>query len=457
IDRIRRLHRELGIGSIAELEAAARNGRLQSVKGWGPAFQNKVLQSIALSRATSGRHIHRASIAMEYVRSDLLAAHPKWTVFPAGELRRGCELVSKLVLVAVDPHRAAKMSRRTVGDEVILHIASPQLLGAALLLATGSEDHIAALRKLARARNLTLDDGGLRSASRIVASETEEEIYAALGLPFIPPELRESGREIALALQGKLATLVAQEHIHGVLHAHTDQSDGADSLEDMARAAHERGYGYLGLTDHSQTAHYAGGLKAGEVSQQQRAIDAINRRLGSIFHVFKGIESDILADGSLDYEEKVLKTFDLIVASVHSRFRMSREEQTARIVKAVENPYTTILGHVTGRLLLRRPGYDLDVEKVLAACAARGVAVEINANPWRLDLDWRWCQRALDLGCMLSINPDAHATEEIDNIRWGVLMARKGAVPKDRVLNSLSTGAFAAYLRDRKRRAARSR
>jgi DNA polymerase (family 10) len=189
---------------------------------------------------------------------------------------------------------------------------------------------------------------------------------------------------------------------------------------------------------------------------QQAAIDALNRRLGSSFHVFKGIESDILADGSLDYDEQVLRTFDLIIASVHSRFWLNREEQTARIVKAVENPHTTILGHVTGRLLQKRPGYELDMEKVLGACAEHGVAVEINANPWRLDLDWRWCQRALELGCMLSINPDAHATHEIDNVRWGVLMARKGAVPKDRVLNSLGTEDFAAYLRERKRRAAES-
>jgi DNA polymerase (family 10) len=455
-DRIRKLHRELGIGSLAELEAAAHSGRLRSIKGWGPSFQTKVLQSIEMSRAASGRHIHRASIAMEYAQSDLARAHPGWTICQAGELRRGCELVHKLVLVAMDPSHSEKTRTAEVSHEVTLHIASRNLFGAALLLATGSEGHLAALRKLALSKQLTLDERGLHSSRRVVASETEEEIYTALELPFIPPELRESGNEISLALQGKLAELITQQHMQGVLHAHTEQSDGADSLEDMAEAAKEKGYAYLGLTDHSQTAHYAGGLKTSEVYEQQRAIDALNRRFGSSFHVFKGIESDILADGSLDYDEKVLRTFDLIIASVHSRFRVNSEEQTARIVKAVENPYTTILGHVTGRLLLRRPGYELDMEKVLGACAVHGVAVEINANPWRLDLDWRWCQRALELGCMLSINPDAHATHEIDNTRWGVLVARKGAVPKDRVLNCLDTKDFTAYLRERKRRAAES-
>jgi DNA polymerase (family 10) len=190
----------------------------------------------------------------------------------------------------------------------------------------------------------------------------------------------------------------------------------------------------------------AGGLKVEEVAAQQRAIERLNKRYGAQFHVFKGIESDILGDGSLDYPEEVLASFDLVIASIHSKFRMSREEQTDRIIKAVENPYTTILGHVTGRQLLRHPGYEVDMERVLRACAQHGVAIEINGHPWRLDMDWRWCERALELGCAFSINPDAHSTEEIDNIQWGVLMARKGAVPKERVLNALGRTEFRAHL-----------
>ena len=224
----------------------------------------------------------------------------------------------------------------------------------------------------------------------------------------------------------------------------------------MAQAAKSRGYAYLGLTDHSQTAHYAGGLKTDEVPAQQRQVDKLNKKLGSRFRVFKGIQSDILPDGSLDYPEDILNSFDLIFASVHSQFRMGPKEQTERIVRAVSNPHTSILGHVTGRQLLRRPGYEVDMERILRACADHGVAVEINANPWRLDLDWRWCVRGLELGCLFSINPDAHSTDEIDNIQWGVQMARKGTVPKDRVLNALSLPAFAAHLQERKARKTRN-
>ena len=259
-----------------------------------------------------------------------------------------------------------------------------------------------------------------------------------------------SGKEVRLALDEKLPKLVTEDDLRGVLHAHTTESDGSDNLEDMAEATRRRGYAYLGLTDHSQTAHYAGRLKVDEVAAQQRAVERLNKRYGAKFHVFKGIELDILGEGSLDYPDEVMATFDLVIASVHSRFRMGRQEQTDRIVKAVENPRTTILGHVTGRQLLRRPGYEVDMERILRACAQHGVAVEINAHPWRLDLDWRWCERALELGCLFSINPDAHSTGEIDNVRWGVLMARKGAVPKERVVNALGVEAFGAFLKRRK-------
>jgi DNA polymerase (family X) len=245
---------------------------------------------------------------------------------------------------------------------------------------------------------------------------------------------------------------VTQADLRGVLHAHTTESDGSDSLEDMAEATRQRGYAYLGLTDHSQTAHYAGGLKVEEVAAQQRAVDRLNKRYGATFRVFKGIESDILGDGSLDYPDEVLASFDLVIASVHSKFRMGRREQTDRIVRAVENPHTTILGHVTGRQLLRRAGYEVDMERILRACAQHGVAIEINAHPWRLDMDWRWSERALELGCQFSIDPDAHSTGEIDNVRWGVLMARKGAVPTDRVINALGLAEFDSFLKRRKPR-----
>jgi DNA polymerase (family X) len=454
-DRVRKLHETLGISSLDELEQAARSRRLAAQKGFGPAFQAKVLRGIELARTQAGRHIHRATIAMEHARQELIRSHPEWTtVTVAGELRRGCELIHALSVVAVDPrHQGVPRSIRT-GDEFTVHVTNRELSGVTLLLATGSEMHIEALRALAEKRGWTLDAAGLRNGTRLIAGDTEEGIYAALDLPFIAPELREGRDEVQRALAGQLPALVCQHDIQGVLHAHTLQSDGADTLEGMADAARNRGYAYLGMTDHSQSAHYARGLTVPEVLAQQREIEEVNQRCGSRFRVFKGIESDILADGSLDYSEDVLRSFDLIIASVHSRFRMNREEQTARMLKAIANPHTTILGHATGRLLLNRAGYDLDMDAVLTACAAHSVAVEINANPWRLDLDWRWCERAVQLGCLLSINPDAHSTEEIDNMKWGVLMARKGMVPKDRVLNALPKTQFEAHLSQRRRRAA---
>jgi DNA polymerase (family X) len=237
--------------------------------------------------------------------------------------------------------------------------------------------------------------------------------------------LREGRGEIALARERLIPKLVELEDIRGILHAHTDQSDGVDTLKQMAQATRERGYEYFGVADHSRSAHYAGGLSVDQIQQQHAEIDQVNATFDGRFRIFKGIESDILSDGSLDYPDDVLRQFDFIVASIHGQFRMDREKQTERLLRAAANPFVTILGHMTGRQLLRRPGYDVDVEKVLKACANHGVAVEINANPWRLDLDWRWHQRGLELGCMFSINPDAHSIAEIDLMRWGLAMARK--------------------------------
>jgi DNA polymerase (family X) len=307
--------------------------------------------------------------------------------------------------------------------------------GAALLHATGSEEHLAALRFLARECGYSLQADGLWDGPRPVAAETEADIYEALGLLFID-----------LARSSRLPVLVTDADIRGILHAHTDQSDGADTLERMAAAALERGYKYLGITDHSKSAHYVGGLSVEEIDQQHSEIDLINKQHGRRFRVLKGIESDILQDGSLDYPDEVLAKFDFVIASVHSRFRLDKAIQTQRVIKAVSNPFTTILGHPKGRQLLRRPGYEIDMPDVLRACSAHGVAVEVNANPWRLDLDWRWHAQALELGCMLSINPDAHSTSEIDLTHWGVEMARKGGVPKEKVLNCLSISQMGKHL-----------
>ena len=265
--------------------------------------------------------------------------------------------------------------------------------------------------------------------------------------------MREGRGEIERAIKGKLPKLVTDGDLCGILHCHTDASDGTETLEAMATATRKRGFQYFGVADHSKSAHYAGGLSVEQIEEQHREADGLNKSFGKDFQILKGIESDILADGSLDYPDKVLERFDFVVASIHGRFKLDRKAQTDRLLKAVSNPQTTILGHMTGRQLLRRLGYDIDVEKVLRACAKHGVAVEINAHPWRLDLDWRWHQKALDCGCIFSINPDAHSIRELDHMHWGVEMARKGGVSPDRVLNAMPLAKLQRHLRHRRRSA----
>jgi DNA polymerase (family 10) len=449
-DKVLKIYKDLGISSLDELEKAAKEDRLKPVKGLGAALQAKILQGIEIRRKGEGqRHLHRVArllgIVQEQLRRSKLSIEQ---VIPAGDFRRGCELVGDLAVVVDTPNLDGVPRKLVSSSQTSVWLTDKRRLGATLMLATGSQEHIAQLRELAARKKMTLDETGLRAGRKVVARK-EEEIYAALGLQFIEPELREGLGEIELAKKKELPRLVADADIRGILHAHTDRSDGADTLQIMAEATRRRGYAYFGVADHSQSAHYAGGLSLDEIVEQHAEIDRLNKQYGSQFRVLKGIESDILPDGSLDYPDDVLASFDFLVASVHSRFKLSRKEQTDRIVRAVSNPRTTILGHMTGRQLLRRPGYEVDVEKVLRACARHGVAVEINANPWRLDLDWRWHRKALDLGCLMSINPDAHSTSEIDLTHWGVEMARKGGVPKERVLNCLDLRQLLAYLEQR--------
>ena len=446
-EKVLALFRQLGIRSVPELEEAARAGTLAGAKGFGPAFAQKILQGIEAQKAAQGRrHMHRAAELLAQAEHRLLNAMPELNdITVAGDLRRGCELVGDMALVATT--RGASEVVRT--GEITLYLTEAARRGITLLLATGSATHVEQLRLVAEQKGYALDEGGLATSEGVVAG-SEKEIYAALGMPYIAPELREGAGEIELALAGSLPKLVTERDLRGILHAHTTQSDGADTLEDMAEAVRQRGYQYLGISDHSQSAHYAGGLKLPEIEAQQAAIDRLNAGYGGAFRILKGIEADILEDGSLDYSDEVLATFDFVVASVHSKFRLDEAAQTARIVRAAANKFTTILGHMTGRQLLRRPGYEVDVEAVLQACARHGVAVEINANPWRLDLDWRWHRRALELGCTMSINPDAHSTGEIDLVRWGVAMARKGGVPKSRVLNCLDGKRLSKWLEERR-------
>jgi DNA polymerase (family 10) len=451
-DKVLKLYEALGITSLAELEQAARDDRIKATKGLGASLQTKILQNIEIAKSGETRlHMHRAAKLLENAGERLKHAQPDLTrVSIAGDLRRGCELVAVLALVVEARELEDGPTRLTSGGELRVHLTDPRHYGATLLHATGSPEHVKGLRALAKDKGFKLDELGLWKGTKLMAAKSEEDIYAKLGLQFVPPELREGNDEIERAHAKTLPHLVTDQDIRGILHAHTDATDGVDTLEAMAHATRDRGYGYFGVADHSKSAHYVGGLSIDRIAAQHRDIDRLNKGFGARFRIFKGIESDILVDGSLDYPDDILATFDFIVASVHSRFRLDPKEQTDRVIRAVANPHTTILGHLTGRQLLRRPGYEVDVERILEACARYGVAVEVNANPWRLDLDWRWHRRALELGCMLSINPDAHSTDEIDLTHWGVEVARKGSVTADRVLNCLTLPAFTRYLKLRK-------
>lgn len=454
-EKVLRLYKDLGIASLSELEAAAKDDRIKKAKGLGSALQTKILQNLAIAKSGEGRlHLHRAAALLAHAKDTIRKSRPELKrVTIAGDFRRGRELVGDLAIVA----EAAKPDKSPMpsADGLQIRVSDRKHFGATLLFATGSAGHIEQLQALAAAKGMRFDADGLHKGRMLIAGE-EADIYQALGLPFIDPELREGRGEIDAALKGKLPKLVTDRDLRGILHCHTDASDGIETLETMAKATRQRGFEYFGVADHSKSAHYAGGLSVEEIAQQHREADRLNKRFGKDFRILKGIESDILADGSLDYEDDVLERFDFVVASIHGRFKLDRKAQTQRLLRAISDPHTTIIGHMTGRQLQRRPGYEIDVDKVLRACAKHDVVVEINAHPWRLDLDWRWHQAALEFGCMLSINPDAHSIPELDHMHWGVLMARKGGVPADRVLNAMTLAEITRYLRQKRRSLARA-
>jgi DNA polymerase (family 10) len=326
----------------------------------------------------------------------------------------------------------------------------------ALRYLTGSKPHNAALAAWALAAGFKLTERGLACGGAPVACAGEVEVFAALGLTDIPPELREDRGEIAAAERGELPRLLEEGDLQGILHAHSTYSDGLNTVREMAEAARARGYRYLGLTDHSQGARYANGLLPDAVKRQHEEIDRLNSELGG-FRILKGTECDILVDGRLDYPDEVLARFEFVVASVHSRFALGEAEMTERVLRALASPCVDVLGHPTGRLLLAREPYAIRMSAVCEAAAERGVAVEINAHPSRLDLDWREAKDFLARGGWTSINPDSHRVEGLDDVRYGVAIARKGWVPRERVLNALPlAGLLARFAAHRAGRAGRA-
>jgi DNA polymerase (family X) len=477
--RIRTLHDELGIDSLDALEEAGQAGRIGKLAGFGPRTEKKILEGIAFARSTRERRrypdaLRSAVRLLEWLngREEVAAADIM------GPLRRRMEVVDRVDLLAATDDAPALIAafvalngitvedvsgagegivegRLSDGLHVRLRCVAPVEYVVASVRETGSDAHLAELEERAAAQGLRFDETGLWKGERRAAVKDEEAVYRRLGLDYLPPELREGLGEVELAAEKRVPQLVELEDLTGTFHCHTTYSDGKASVEEMAEAARALGWRYLGLADHSRSAGYAGGLTAERVTLQHAEVDELNGRYqrakGPRFRIFKGIESDILPSGDLDYPQEVLASFDYVVGSVHSGFRSTREEMTERIVKAVRNPALTILGHATGRLLLRREGYPVDVRAVIEAAAESNVVIEINANPNRLDLDWRDVRYAVEFGVLVAINPDAHSVPELENVAFGVNMARKAGLSPNQILNCWSLEEIEEYFAERRR------
>jgi DNA polymerase (family 10) len=437
--------KELGIENVGELYYACNENRLIEAKGFGLKTQEEIKRVIEFRMAGNGKFLYsQVEKDVKDLMEEIRGIFPDALKHIAGEFRRSNEIISELVIVigSLNQEIAFKaLAELDTLQNVVLngtHISAELKNGLLvdiicvdkadyyyeLFVNTGDTEHVEAV--LSRI-NISLEQ-----------PQTEEIIYQKAGLAWMQPELREGTTFIEKAAENKLPVLISYHDLKGTLHNHSTWSDGVNTLEEIALYCRdEMKLEYLGICDHSKSAFYAKGLSIERVLQQQEEIDHLNKKITG-FHIFKGIESDILNDGSLDYPDEILKKFDFIVASIHSNIKMQEEKATARLIKAIENPYTTILGHPTGRLLLSRKGYDIDHKKVIDACAANNVVIEINANPLRLDLDWRWHQYALDKGVMLSINPDAHRNSGFHDMEYGTHVARKGGLTKEMCLNALS-------------------
>ncbi len=475
--RIRTLHEELGINSVDDLERAARSGRIATLKGFGMRTEKQILEGVADVRGSSGRRRYADAIELGLGLRGFVAALPGVLAAQlAGELRRGCETVAGIdVIAAVEANAAAAalaafralpgltssetLSGQTVsarladGIELRFCCVPAAEFATALVFATGSVHHLAALSEQAQMQDSALASNGLLQHGQTLSTAREEDVYSALGLEYVAPELRETGAEVVAARAGHLPALIEQDDLRGCFHCHTTYSDGKATVAQMAEAAQARGWRYLGIADHSQYAGYAGGLSPDEIYRQHKEIDNWNQEHGRKLWLFKGIEADILPDGRLDYQDRpeLLASFDFVIGSVHSAFGLSAAAQTQRFLRVLENPYLTMLGHLTGRLLLARRGCNLDLETVLVAAAQRGVAIEINSDPHRMELDWRHWPRAKELGIRAAINPDAHSPRQLDFVRYGTVIARKGWLEGRDVVNTWTLSEVKRFFRQARR------
>lgn len=481
--KIGTIWRDLGIESIQALKEACENGQIAKLKGFGAGTQQKILDSLAFMESQAGKLRMDKGEALAAIVLDELQKHFS-KVEITGDVARKNEIVETIqLLVATESPVAAAHTINQLGW-LVQHPkeSSPFVWRGSLRDRTASTDELppqgeeievkktieahveiifTAPEKFENDRfifessqaHLALVTASGHTLLQIANSDTvenSEAIYQKANLPYVVPEMREGWGELEWLAQHQNDELITWNDLKGILHNHSTYSDGKHSLETMAEFCKELGFEYLGIADHSQSAAYANGLREDRIRIQHEEIDQLNQKLAP-FKILKGIESDILGDGSLDYPSEILATFDYVVASVHSNLNMSIEKATSRLLTAIENPFTTILGHPTGRLLLAREGYPIDHKTIIDACAQHGVVIEINASPWRLDLDWRWIRYCMEKGVMLSINPDAHEKEGYYDMHYGVGVARKGGLTKSMTFNALSLTEIESYFQKRKK------
>jgi len=471
--KVKALIEQLGIKSVGELEYACHENRLLALPGFGRKSQERILQGIEQFKKFQGRFLFGGVYPLALTILEELGHHPEiLQASLAGSLRRRMETVKDMDLVAESGHPEEVMdffTRLPMVDQVLskgptkssvllktgiqadLRVVEPNQFPFALHHFTGSKEHHTGLRSRAKGVGYKLNEYGLFKGDRLIPCRDEVGIYRTLGLSYIPPELREDWGEIEAAEKHILPVLMEEKDILGSFHFHTRLSDGTPTLAQWIQSARGRGLKYLGISDHSQSAYYAGGLTSEQLKAQKAEIAEWNQKQKAV-HLFWGIESDILPDGSLDYSADELSRFDFVIASVHSRFNMSEEEMTRRIIRAVENPYTTMLGHPTGRLLLARDPYPVNMDQVLEAAARCGVLIELNANPHRLDLDWRLMEKTKQLGIKVVINPDAHHLDGLEDLSYGVGIARKGWLTPEEVFNTLDVDQIKKYLVQKKKK-----
>jgi DNA polymerase (family 10) len=463
--KINALWREYQITSTEQLLEACQKNELSKFKGFGQKTQEAILQAILFDLGNRGKMLYAEAFPLaEWLKKWLSERAETQEISHVGQIRRCSEIISDVaVLVATENMLALQKALNecdTLNADALksgvfvwrghspdyndiavsVHFCTPAAFAAQLVLLTGTAQHLAKPLPSNAAQTF------MQWLRKQPAETNEAAYYEKAQLPYLPAEMREGHKEWDWAATHQVSELIEFQQLKGVLHNHSTYSDGQHTLAEMASHAKSLGYEYLGISDHSKTASYANGLSEERVFQQQTEIDALNQTLAP-FKIFKGIESDILGDGSLDYAPDILATFDFVVASVHSGLSMDEPKATARLLKAIENPFTTMLGHPSGRLLLRREGYPIDYQKIIDACAANGVIIELNANPWRLDIDWRWLDYIMQKGVLVSINPDAHEKDGYQDMHYGVLVARKGGLTTDFTFNALSLNEVAAHFR----------